>query len=154
MVLLVEVFHLFKTLTTNFKAPPNGIYPVGRNINSGDTNTWKDYEGKNLNMGANGDISSNNHIYFVTGENTGNYSDKRQLYALTYTLENAVSINTISIYYTRIGTNYTGYRVEFLNSSANKISITGGAANQVQNGVIKLDSTTAKMGRFFKFNNK
>ena len=75
-------------------------------------------------MGANGDISSNNHIYFVTGENTGNYSDKRQLYALTYTLENAVSINTISIYYTRIGTNYHGYRVEFLNSSANKISIT------------------------------
>jgi len=134
--------------TTGHPTTPNGIFPVGRNINSSDTNTWLDYASNNLNIGANGDISSNNYIYFVTGTDSGNYSDRRQIYALTYTLENAVSIDTFSIYYSRISTQYPGYRVEFLNSSGNKISITGGTANQVQNGVIKLDGTNEQWEDF------
>ena len=112
----------------------------GLNIDPNNNTTWKGFNGRALYIAIDGSLKD--YVYFVVEQEYSGRRDTKsqtQLFAVTYPLEDAVTITSFSANYDSLDNSYPGYRVEFLDANGSKVAITGGAAGQVDNGVLKLD---------------
>lgn len=123
----------------------DGIHMTGfGQLDTNDASTYKGYQNKDFkqqvfdNDAATRLSQTTEGIYFATESSTWK-NDRNKIGSATFKLAQDTSITSFALLYRNFGTTseYQVPSVEFLDSSNNKITITGGATNQVKQGVLR-----------------